>query len=214
MISTVIALPYELARLPFAVLDTSLAAVAEESAPRLTLNRAIGMSDRFAGAVLRNGKIAERGAGRIERSQKLQLATRLEQEAATRREQAHDTAVAGARRATAQRNAAQVRAVSGLKEADAAEARGKAQARTDASKRASAKKAAATKRAAARTATVEKSEARADAAAQAKKQTAQRAAKAKLDDARTTKQAAEKTRADADRLNRLADTKKQQRKQS
>jgi hypothetical protein len=214
MISTVIALPYELARLPFAVLDTSLAALAEESAPRLTLNRAIGVSDRFAGAVLRNGKIAQRGADRIERSRKLQLATQLEREAATRREQAHDTAIAGTRRATAQRNAAQVRAVSGLKEADAAESRGKTQAKAKAAKTASAKKAAATKRAAARTATVEKSEARVDAAAQAKKQAAQRAAKAELDGARRTKQAATRSRADADRLTQLADAKKQQRKQS
>ena len=75
MISTVIALPYELARLPFVVLDTSLFALPEDSAPRLTLNRAIGMSDKLAGAVLRNGKIADRGADRIERSDKLQLAT-------------------------------------------------------------------------------------------------------------------------------------------
>ncbi len=214
MISTVIALPYELARLPFVVLDTSLFALPEDSAPRLTLNRAIGMSDKLAGAVLRNGKIADRGADRIERSDNLQLATHLEQQAATRREQARDTAVTGTRQAAAQRKAAQKRVVSGLKEADATEVHGKEQAKTNAARTASAKKAAATKRAAARTASVAQSKARVDSAAQAKKQTAQRAAKAELNDARKTKQAASKTRADADRLSQLAEAKKQQRKQS
>ena len=68
MISTVIALPYELARLPLVVLDTGLSALPETSAPRVTLDRAIGMSDKLAGAVLRNGAIAKRGADRIERS--------------------------------------------------------------------------------------------------------------------------------------------------
>ena len=55
--------------------------------------------------------------------------------------------------------------------------------------------------------------ARVDSTAEAKKQAAQRAAKSELDDARETKQAAAKTRADADRLDDLTEAKKQQRKQ-
>ena len=100
MISTVIALPYELARLPLAILDDGLSdRLAETSGPRVTLDRAIGSSDKLAGALLRNRDIAKRGADRIERSDKLLAATRLEQEAATRREQARETAAAGSRQA-------------------------------------------------------------------------------------------------------------------
>ncbi len=213
MISTVIAVPYELARLPLVVLDTGLSGLPETSVPRVTLDRAIGTSDRLAGAVLRNDRIAQRGADRIERSHRLQLATRLEQEAATRRVQARETAEAGSRRAARQRQAAEKRVVSGLKEADAAEARGKAQAKASATRTASARKAAADKRAAGRTAKVAQAKARVDSAAQAKKRTAQRVAGSELDDARSIKRAAARTRADANRLSDLTVAKKRARKQ-
>ena len=85
MISTVIALPYELVRLPLTILDASLSGLSETSGPRVTLDRAIGTSDKLAGAVLRNGGIAKRGAERIDRSHMLVSAARLEQEAAARR---------------------------------------------------------------------------------------------------------------------------------
>lgn len=214
MISTVIALPYEIARLPLAVLDRSLSGLSQTSGARVTLDRTIGISDKIAGAVLRNGEIAQRGADRLERSDTLQKATRLEQQAATRREQARETATAGSRQATRQRNAAAKTAVSGLQEADAVEKRGKQEAKTKAAKRAATKKTAAAKRAAARTATVTQAKKRADSAADAKKQTSQRAAKSELDEARATKQAADKTRKDADRLADLADGKKEDRKSS
>jgi hypothetical protein len=213
MISTVIALPYELVRLPLAILDTGLSTtLAVTSGPRVALDRAIGVSDQLAGALLRNPDIAQRGADRLERSHKLLMAARLEEEAATRREQARETAAAGSRQAAQQRNAAQKRAASGLEEADAAEARGKQQAKAKAARTASAKKAAADKRAAGRTATVVQARTRVDSAAEAKKRAAQQAVESELDDARETQQAAERTRADADRLGDLAAAKKQERK--
>ena len=82
MISTIIALPYEIARLPLVVLDTGLSALPETSAPRVVVDRALGMSDKVAGTVLRNGGLAKRGSDRLERTEKLQSAARLEQEAA------------------------------------------------------------------------------------------------------------------------------------
>ena len=214
MISPVIALPYELARLPLTILDGSLSGLAETSGPRVTLNQAIGLSDKLAGALLHNGEIGQRGADRIERSHKLQTATRLEQEAVTRREQARETATAGSRKAARQRNAAQNMVASGLKEADAAEARGKQAATATAAKAASAKKASANKRAAGRTATVVQAKARVDSAAEANKRAARRRAKSELDDARETTQAAAETRADAARLGDLTEAKKQARKLS
>jgi hypothetical protein len=214
MISTLIALPYELARLPLVIVDHRLSdKLPETSGPRVTLDRAIGSADKLAGALLGNRDIAKRGAERIDRSDKLLTAARLEQEAATRREQARETATAGRREAAQMRKAAQDRAASGLNEADAAEARGQREARAKAARSASAKKAAADQRAASRTATVEKRKQRADSGAEAKKQAAQREAKAELDDARETRQSAAEARVDAERLSDLTEAKKHERKQ-
>jgi hypothetical protein len=215
MISTLIALPYELARLPLAILDNALfARLPETSGPRVILDRAFGSADKLAGTLLGNRGIAQRGADRIERSGKLLTADRLESEAATRREQASETAAAGRRQAAQQRDAAQKKAASGLKAAATAEARDKQEAKAKAAKTASARKAAATKRAAARTATLEQAKARADSAAETKKQAEQREAKSELDAARETKKAAAATRDDADRLADLSEAKKQERKLS
>jgi hypothetical protein len=213
MISTLITVPYELARLPLVVVDNSLSGLPETSGPRVALDRVIGSADKLAGALLGNHDIAQRGADRIERTDKLLTAARLEQEAATRREQARDTAAAGRREAAQKRKTAQERAAAGLDEADAAEARGKQEAKARAVKTAAARKAAADKRAANRTDTVEQRKRRVESAAQAKRQSAQREAKAELDDARNSEQSAEEARADAERLSNLTEARKQDRKQ-
>jgi hypothetical protein len=215
MISTLIALPYEIARLPLVIVDdTLLDRLPETSGPRVTLDRTIGSVDKLAGTLLRNRDISKRGADRIERSEKLLAADRLEQEAATRREQASKTAADGRRKAAQKRKSAQERAASGLDEADAAEARGKQEAKAKAVRTASAKKATATKRAASRTATAEQRKARVASTADAKKQAAQRKARTELDEADKTKQSAAESRADAERLSNLTDAKKQERKES
>lgn len=215
MISTVIALPYEFARLPLTVVDKTLAGrLAETSTPRATLDRAIGSADKLAGGLLGNSDIAQRGVERIERSHKLLTAARLELEAEARLGQASQTAASGRQEATRKRQEAKDRASSGLVEADAAEARGKQEAKARAARTASAKKAAADQRAASRTATVERRKGRLDSAAEAKKTSAQRSAKAELDDARETKQSAAEARADAQRLSDLTEAKKRERKQA
>ena len=155
MIRTLIAVPYELARLPLVIIDNSLSRrLSETSGARMTLDRAIGSADKVAGALIGDRVIAKRGTDRIEHSDKVRTAVRLEHEAATRREQARATVVGGTRKAAHKRQAAQARAVSGLDEADVAEARGKQQAKATAAKTASARKAAADKRAASSTTTV------------------------------------------------------------
>lgn len=215
MITTVIALPYELARIPLTVIDKTLAGrLAETSSTRVTLDRAIGSADKIAGALLGNSDIAQRGADRIERSDKLLEADRLEQEAEVRLAQASQKAASGRRVATRKRHEAEDRASAGLVEADAAEARAKKQAKAKAARTAGTKKAAAAQRAASRTATIEERKARVASSAEAKKNTTQRAAKAELDDARATKQSAAEARADAKRLAALTDAKKQERKQA
>jgi len=212
MLNTAIALPYELARLPLVVVDNQLAGkLPETSRPRVVLDRAIGSADKIAGTLLRNSDIAQRGADRIERSDKLVQAARLEQEAVTRREQARETATSGQQEAERKRRAAQSKVTSGLEEADVAEAKGKQQATAKAAKTAATKKATAERRAASKRASVEQEKQRVEAAAEAEKKAVQEQAKAELEDVRETKQQAAEARADADRLDELVESKKQER---
>ncbi|WP_182525420.1 hypothetical protein [Nocardioides dongkuii] len=214
MISTLIALPYEIARLPLALVDSTLSDRLPETSPtRVTLDRALGSADRIAGGLLRNPDIARRGAARIERSDTLLAAARLEQEADERREQAKQKQAAARREAAEKRRAAKERAAAGLVEADATEARGKQRAKASAAQTAAQKKAAADKRAASRIETAEQRKKRVETAARTKKQAAQRAPKAELAEARETKQAAADARADAELLSELTEAKKQERQQ-
>lgn len=215
MISTLLALPYELARLPLAMIDARLSErLAETSGARLALDRTLGTVDKLAGTLMGNRTIVERGADRLERSEKLLTAARLEEQAEARREQARDTAAAGRREATQKRMAAQDRAVSGLDEADATEARGKSEAEDKAAKTKAAKQATADQKAARHAATVQERKERVDSAAEAKKNAAAREAKEELKDVRETKQSAADARTDAERLHELTEAKKQERKQS
>ena len=214
MIRTLIALPYEIARLPLVMIDNRLASegggrrhVPTGARPRPRLGRQ-GRRCRAARPLHRPAR------GRATRAVRdLAKAAQLEQEAAERREQASKEAAAGRREATKKRKAAQERAAKGLEEAEAAEARGKREAKAKATKAANARKAAADKKAASATATAEQRKSNVDSAAAAKRKTAQRKAKAELDDARETKKSADESRADAERLSELADAKKQDRKQ-
>lgn len=213
MIKQLIALPYEISRLPLALAEDSLAKrLPEDSGPRVGLERAIGTADKLAGAVLRNPEIAKRGADRLDQSQKLATAARLEREAERRHEQARQTAHEGHQEAKQMRADAQERAVKGLEEADVTEARAKQQAKERAQKAAAMKKAAATQKARTKKTAAESREKAKTAAAEAKKKTAQKKAKAELEDARESKQAADAARADADRLEELTEAKKQQRR--
>jgi hypothetical protein len=215
MISTLIALPYELARLPVVIVDRGLSdRLPESSGPRVGLDRAIGAADKLAGALLSNRAIARRGADRLERSDKLVTAARLELEGETRREQAQQVAAVGRRQAAVERRAARSRATAGLEAAATADARGKREAKARAAATAAAKRAAADQRAAHRAVEVEQRRNRAVSAAEAKKQSAQRRAKNDLTDARATKRTAATTRSSADRLDDLTTAKKQARKQS
>ena len=215
MIRTLIAMPYEFARLPLVIIDNGLSSrLPETSGARMTLNRAIGSADKVAGALIGDREIAKRGTDRIEHSDKVRTAARLEQEAATHREQARVRAATGTQKAAQKRQAAHTRAISGLDEANIAEARGKQQARATAAKTASARKAAADKRAANSTATIEQRKERVTTAAEAKKRAAERRAKTQTGDARETKQTAAQARADARQLGKLTAVKKQERKQN
>ncbi|MDN4172710.1 hypothetical protein QWY28_07150 [Nocardioides sp. SOB77] len=214
MLTRLISLPYEIARLPLAVVDSTLAGrLPETSAPRVALDRTIGSADRIAGAVLHNSVLARRGTERLERSAKLLTAEQLESEAAERRAEAQRTAAAGAQEAERARRAAEERAESGLEEADATEARRKQEAATRAAQAAATKKAAADERAARRAATAEQRKQAAEEVAEAEKRSAQREVRSEIDEASAAKKAALQARQDADRLDDLVDAKRDERTQ-
>jgi hypothetical protein len=195
MIRTLIAMPYEIARLPLVIVDNSLTRrLPETSVARMTLDRTIGSADKLAGTLIGDRVLAKRGTDRIDHAEKVRTAARLEQEAEQKREQAKE------------------RAVSGLDEADVAEARGKHQAKAAATRTASAKQAAADKRAEERVSVVEQRKERVETAAQSKKRAAQQRAQAELETARETRVSAAETRQDAERLDDLVEAKKASRK--
>ncbi|MGY2876245.1 hypothetical protein ACVW00_003435 [Marmoricola sp. URHA0025 HA25] len=215
MISTVIALPYELARLPLALVDEKLSErLSETSIPRVALDRALGSADRLAGTVLGNPEIAGRGAERLARSRTLVTAAKLEGRAAGKRQQAREVVEAGFEEAARERDEAEGRVVAGLEEADSVEARGRQQARAGARKTAAGKKAAADRRAESRTRTVEQRKKNVESAAGARKKAAQLKAANELDEARQAEQKASEKHADAERLGDLAEATKAQRTQN
>lgn len=214
MISTLVALPYEIARLPLALVDSALSdRLPGTSTPRVTLDRALGEADRLAGRLTSNRGIAQRGADRLDRLDKRVTAARLEQEAAAKRERADATFRAGRQHAAQQRETAQDLIASAPEQAEEVELRAKQEAKLQARTTASAKKKAADERAVKVVESAEQQRQRKEAAARARKKVAQRKAKAKADEARETEQAAAEARADADRLEDLAEAKKQDRKQ-
>jgi hypothetical protein len=197
MIRTLIAMPYEIARLPLVIVDNSLTRrLPETSVARMTLDRTIGSADKLAGALIGDRVLAKRGSDRIGHAEKVRTAARLEQEAAQKRQQAEE------------------RAVAGLDEADVAEARGRQQAKAAAARTASAKQAAADQRAEERLSVVEQRKKRVETAAQAKKRAAQQRARAELEEARETRESAAEARQDAERLDDLVEAKKAARKES
>jgi hypothetical protein len=215
MLSTLISLPYEIARKPLALVDDSLEdRLPETSLPKVTLDRAIGQADRIAGTLLRNREIARRGAERIDRTEKLLTAARLEKQAAAERQLADDTGRNGRQQAAQLREAAEKHVSRGLQEADETEAAGKREARAEAARTAAAKKAAAAEKAQAREAAAEQRKNQQANAAEARKMAAQRSAAKKAERAAESRKAAASQRADAERLEELTEAKKQDRKNS
>lgn len=207
--SKLTSLPYELARLPWTLVDSALAdRLPQTSRPRVVLDRALGSADRVAGSVLHDRGLAQRGADRLDRSTKLLAAERLEQEAAARREQAEQTETALTREAERKRKAAEDRAEAGLEEADAVEAQRTREATARAASGAAAKKASADELAARRRAAAEERKRGAEQVAESGKRAVQREVEVEVDEASEAKRTAQQARRDADRLDDIVDAKK------
>ena len=105
MISTLVSIPYEIARLPLALVDSQLSdKLPETSTPRVTLDKALGSADRIAGRLTGNRTIAARGAERLDRLDKLVTAERLEKDAAAKRDRADETFREGRQEAAQKRS--------------------------------------------------------------------------------------------------------------
>ena len=214
MISTLVSLPYEIARLPLALVDSRLSdRLPETSTPRVTLDRALGSADKIAGRLTGNRNIAQRGTDRLDKLEKLVTAARLEQDAAAKRDRADETFREGRQQAAQKRKTAQAKIASAPEKAEEAEVRGKQQAKLQARTTAAAKKESADERAVKVVESAEQQKQRKEAAALARRKAAQRKAKAKADEARKTEKAAAEARADAEQLSDLTEAKKQERKQ-
>lgn len=215
MISTLISLPYEIARRPLVAVGEGLTGrLREDTAPRVIVEKAIGSADWLAGNLLGNPAIARRGVDRLGRSAGLAEAATLERRAEAKRDAARSTQEAGRRQARQQHEEAQETVARGLDEADAVEAQGKRNARAAATKSATAKKTAADQEAARRKSAAEQRRARADQVASATERVAQHQASSELEEARSEEAAATAARKDADRLEDLTDAKKARRRRS
>lgn len=215
MISTLVSLPYRIARLPLVLVDSRLSDVLPEtSAPRVTFDRALGSADKLAGRLTGDREIARRGTERLDRLDKLATAARLEQEADARRDQADEVFREAGEQAERKRVTARARIASAPDKAQAAQAHAEQEARLEARTTAAAEKQAADERAVKVVESAEQQRKRKEAAAAARRRAAQRKAAKKTDDARETEEAAAQAREEAEQLGELTEAKKQERQQN
>ncbi len=204
---------YQIARLPLQLIEDHVAARLGSEAPvRLFYERSLGALDATVGNLLGDPALAHRGAALAERSNALGKAARLDATATRNRDRAdaklvatHDDVVSDindARDATEQQ-AVDARTAAGQRKRAADEA-------------AAERTAAATKRAdetaAQRQKAAESAQRQEEAKSRAAENAATEAAESKLDDAQSKRGAAVAERAQADRVEELAEVEKQRRR--
>jgi DNA polymerase III gamma/tau subunit len=203
---------YQLARFPLQVIEDRVVARLDTEAPaRLFYERSLGMLDLAVGNALAAPEVEQRGAALVERSEALRRAATLDHAATEARDQAD--AELRATREEAQREQQQARED---KEREVNEARQNAQQRKqdaakNAQKRTAQAKEQADQVAAQRVKSAEAQKQQEEAVIRAAEKSVEQAAKAKLDDAVDKKSEAATTRAQANRIEGLADTEKQKR---
>jgi len=214
MTNKLIELPYKIARVPLTLAHSTLSQrLPETSVPRTTLDFVIGSTDKLMGTLLGDAELARRGKERVERSETLRKVARREHLADAKLKQAEQVATSGHKEAERKRQAAADRATESLERADEVEERDKREAEAEAKREAGARKRAADQEAERRASTIEQREQRASAVADAEKKAGQRRAKALFDEAREDEKGARQSRADAEKLEHLVETKARQRKE-
>jgi hypothetical protein len=210
---TVLRVQYQIARLPLQLIEEQLVARLDPDARlRLFYQRSFGLLDAVAGNVLGSPRLAQRGATKIERTDKLMRAADLDAEANATIAQANSK-LGDARGTAAQATEdAHAEKVHQAKQArDRADERRRA-ARETADQRAGAAKRQADESAAKRTGAADAAKQLQHAVIRADEKLAEADAQAKLDDAQDNRGAAARKRARAERLQDLADEEKAKRR--
>ena len=207
-------LQYKLVRLPYTLLESTVVTklLADDSALRLSFEKALGSLDERAGRFLGDPQLEKRGAALRRRSDVLGTAVKLETKAQTRKAEAEQTLKAEKKAAGQERSEAQQTRVQGLQEARQTERDEKARIAHESEAREKAEKQ------------------RVEAAAEQRKQDAQHKAdaakkrieadekadteapKAQLKEASELAKEADKKRSKAERLGDLADVEKETRR--
>jgi hypothetical protein len=209
----VLRVQYQVARVPLQLIETQLVARLDSDARlRLFYERSLGLLDAVAGNVLGSPRLAQHGATKIERSEKLMRAADLEAEANATIAQANSE-LRDARGIAAQAT----EDVHAGKAQETKQARDTAEARKLAARKAADQRADAAKKHADETAAQRKGAADAakrveSAVIRAGEKLAEADAQAKLDEAQDNRSVAARKRADADRLEGLANEEKTKRR--
>jgi hypothetical protein len=209
----VLRVQYHIARVPLQLIEEQLVARLDSDARlRLFYERSLGLLDAIAGNVLGSPRVARRGATKIERSDKLMRAADLDAEAnATIAQATSELKVARGAATQAVDDAKAEKAQEAKQARDTAEAR-KLAARKAADQRADAAKKHADETAAQRKGAADAAKRVEHAAIRAGEKLAEADAQAKLDEAQDNRSVAARKRADADRLEDLADEEKAKRR--
>jgi hypothetical protein len=203
---------YQIARFPLSLIEQQVAARMDSEAPvRLLYERSLGMLDSTVGNALGASELKQRGAALIERSDALRRASQLEATATQNIKQADSELKNTRKKAVGQQKQAHAE-----KQREVTEAREDAQDRKRAAvdtaeKRISARKRQADEVAAQRKNVVEEVKQNEQDKIRAAEQSAAMAADAQLKDAQQKHNVAATERAQADRMETLADAEKQRR---
>jgi hypothetical protein len=210
---TVLRVQYQIARIPLQLVEEQLVARLDSDARlRLFYERSLGALDAVAGNVLDSPRLAQRGATKIERSEKLMRAADLDAVANATVAHANSELKDARGAATQAVEDAQAEKARGAKQAqDSAEERKRA-ARETADQRADAAKKQADETAAQRKGAADAAKRVEHAVIRAGEKLAEVDAQAKLDEAQDNRSVAARKRADADRLEDLADEEKAKRR--
>lgn len=210
----VLRLQYQVARFPLQVIENRVVARLDSEAPaRLFYERSLGMLDLAVGNALGAPDVEERGAALVERSEALRRAAQLDATATQVHEQAEADLESTREQAKRETQQADQDREEEKREARQTAAERKQNAVHNAQKKAADAKEEADRVAAQRVESAEAARREEEAVISATEKSIEKVAQTKLDDAADKAGTAAAKRAQADRVEELADTEKEKRQQ-
>ncbi|BCI54037.1 hypothetical protein NIIDNTM18_33150 [Mycolicibacterium litorale] len=205
---------YQIARFPLQMIEERVVARLDSEAPaRLLYERSLGMLDLAVGNALSAPDVEQRGAALIERSEALRRAAQLDETATQVRDQADAELKSTREKAEREQQQAEQDREREIKQARQTASERKQNAVQNAQKRAADAKEQADQVAAQRVKAAEDARRQEEAVIKATEKSVEQMAQEKLDDAADKAGAAAAKRAQADRVEDLADTEKEKRRQ-